>query len=50
MEAAKSAVNRDGTPTAYIVTAVAYLIITFVLTLIANHIEKRLSVSDAKED
>ncbi len=44
MKASKAAVNRDVDPMAYFVAAIIYLILTFVLTLIAGKLEKRYNV------
>ncbi len=45
LKCAQQAVNRDMNVTAYIVVAVFYLIFTWVLTLIFQFAEKRLSIS-----
>lgn len=50
MKVSKGAVNRDNSPVAYLVAAVFYLILTFVLTLGASKIEKAYSKYDAKEN
>lgn len=45
LKCAQQAVNRDMNVAAYLLVAVFYLILTFVLTRIFEYIEKRLSVS-----
>ncbi|MEG1164138.1 MAG: amino acid ABC transporter permease [Anaerovoracaceae bacterium] len=50
MKVSKGAVNRDNSPVAYLVAAVFYLMLTFVLTLGASKIEKAYSKYDAKEN
>lgn len=50
MKASASAVNRDVNPTAYLIAAIIYLILTFLLTLLSNYVERRFSIYDAKED
>ena len=44
MKASKAAVNRDVDPMAYFVAAVIYLLLTFILTLVASKLEKRYNV------
>lgn len=46
MKAAKGAVNRDQKLWAYVIAALIYLALTFVLTLIFKHLEKRFSKSE----
>lgn len=43
IHAAKVAVNRDGDPAAYIVAAVIYLLMNFVLIRVFNKLEKKFS-------
>ncbi len=43
LKAAKDAANHDTNPTAYFLAACGYLAITFVLTLVAQRLEKRFS-------
>ena len=43
LKVAKDAANRDTTPTAYFLAAACYLIVTFVLTMIYQRLEKRFS-------
>lgn len=43
LKAAKDAVNRDTNPAAYIVAAVVYLFLTFLLTLLSQQLEKHFS-------
>lgn len=43
LKAAKDAVNRDTNPFAYIFAAVVYLLLTFVLTMVSQQLEKRFS-------
>jgi len=50
MKAAKDAANRDVDTTAYLITAVIYLLLTLVLTLFSNWLEKRYSRFEAKEE
>ena len=50
MKATNSAVNRMTSLTPFFYAAVIYLIITFILTLIAGRLEKHFSRYDAKED
>lgn len=40
---ARGAVNRDVKVTAFVIAALIYLILTFILTLLSNHLEKRFS-------
>ncbi len=50
MKATNSAVNRMTSLTPFFYAAVIYLIMTFILTLIAGRLEKHFSRYDAKED
>ncbi len=50
MKATNSAVNRMTSLTPFFYAAVIYLIMTFVLTIIAGRLEKHFSRYDAKED
>lgn len=43
LKVAKDASNRDTNPTAYLLAAAGYLIITFVLTVVYQKLEKRFS-------
>ena len=43
LKSAKDAANRDTNPTAYLLAAVCYLILTFILTVISQKLEKRFS-------
>lgn len=49
LKKATQAVNRDMDITAYIVVAAIYLLITLVLTFVFNKVEKKLSVSVARD-
>jgi polar amino acid transport system permease protein len=49
MKASRGAVNRDVDMTAYILAAVIYLLLTFVLTILSNYLEKRSLRYDGKE-
>lgn len=40
---ARGAVNRDVKVTAFVIAAIIYLILTFILTLLSNYLEKRFS-------
>ena len=46
LKASQRAVNRDMKISPLLVAAVFYLVITLVLTVIFNYIEKRLSISE----
>lgn len=48
LKAARGAVNRDQMATAYVIAAIIYLILTFVLTLISNYLETRYSKYEGK--
>lgn len=50
MKATNSAVNRMTDMTPFFFAAIIYLIMTFVLTVVAGRLEKHLSRYDAKED
>lgn len=50
LRAAKSAVNRDTNPTAYLVAALIYLLLTFVLTLFSGWLEKKASYYEPKQE
>lgn len=50
LKAAKDAVNRDVNPSAYLVAAIFYLVLTFLLTLLSQKLEKRFSRHLAKEE
>ena len=50
MKATNSAVNRMSDMTPFFFAAAIYLIMTFVLTIIAGRIEKYFSRYDAKEE
>ena len=50
LKAAKQAVNRDVDMTAYLVAAVFYLMLTFLLTLLSRYLEKRFSRHEKRED
>ena len=50
MKATKSAVNRTTSLTPFFYAAIIYLLMTFVLTLIAGRLEKYFSRYDAKEE
>jgi len=43
LKAAKDCVNRDTNPYAYLISALIYLAITFVLTLLSKQLEKKFS-------
>lgn len=45
---ARDAVNRDVNTTAYLVAAAIYLALTFLLTMLSRHLEKRFSVYEQK--
>lgn len=49
LKAAKSAVNRDVNPTAYLLAAAIYLILTFGLTMLSQKLEKRFNRFDRKD-
>jgi len=49
MKASRGAVNRDVDMTAYILAAVIYLLMTLLLTILSNYLEKRSLRYDAKE-
>lgn len=49
MKASRGAVNRDVDMTAYILAAIIYLLLTFVLTILSNYLEKRSLRYDGKE-
>jgi len=44
MKASRGAVNRDVRADAYLMAAVIYLILTFLMTMLANRLEKKFSV------
>ena len=46
LKAAQRAVNRDMRVSPYLVAALFYLVITLILTLGFNYVEKRLSISE----
>ena len=48
MKASRGAVNRDTDPTAYLVAALIYLLFTFILTKVADRVEKRFSRHEAR--
>ena len=50
MKATNSAVNRMTDMTPFFFAAIIYLIMTFVLTVVAGRLEKHFSRYDAKED
>lgn len=50
MKATNSAVNRMTDMTPFFLAAIIYLIMTFVLTVVAGRLEKHFSRYDAKED
>ena len=50
MKATNSAVNRTTDMTPFFFAAIIYLIMTFVLTVVAGRLEKHFSRYDAKED
>ena len=50
LRAAKSAVNRDTNPTAYLITAIIYLILTFALTMFSGWLEKKASYYEPKQE
>lgn len=49
LKVAKGAVNRDQDATAYLVAALIYLVMTFVLTMVARYLERRFSRYERKE-
>ncbi len=49
MKAAKDANNRDVNPTAYLVAAMIYLLLTFLLTMVSRQLEKRYSRHERKD-
>lgn len=49
LKAAKTAVNRDVNPTAYLLAAILYLILTFILTVISQKLEKRFNRFERKD-
>lgn len=49
LKAAKDANNRDVNPTAFLLAAVIYLLLTFVLTLLSQWCEKHFSRHERKE-
>jgi len=49
MKASRGAVNRDVDMTAYILAAVIYLLMTLLLTILSNYLEKRSLRYDGKE-
>ena len=49
LKVAKGAVNRDQDATAYLLAALIYLIMTFLLTMLARLLEKRFSRYERKE-
>ena len=48
IKAAKDTANRDVNPTSYLVAAMIYLVLTFVLTYISGRLEKRFSQHERK--
>lgn len=50
MKVSEGIVSRDGRAISYILAAGIYLIFTFLLTLLSNHLEKRFSKFDNKEE
>ena len=50
MKATNSAVNRMTSLTPFFYAAIIYLIMTFILTIIAGRLEKHFSRYDAKEE
>lgn len=49
LKAAKSAVNRDVNPTAYLLAAAIYLLLTFALTMLSQKLEKRFNRFERKD-
>lgn len=49
LQCAKSIVNRTVDISPFIMAAIMYLFITFVLTMIFNHIEKRFNICDGEQ-
>lgn len=49
LKASRSAVNRDVDVTAFVVAALIYLLLTFVLTLLSSYLEKRYSKYEGKD-
>ena len=49
LKAAKDAVNRDVDTTAYLLAALIYLVLTCVLTIVSQRLEKRFSRHERKE-
>lgn len=49
LKAAKDAVNRDTNPMAYVFAAAVYLILTFLLTVLSQQLEKRFSRHTRKD-
>lgn len=50
LKVAKDAANRDTNPAAYLMAAVVYLLITFVLTLIYQKLEHHFSKHERRDD
>lgn len=50
LKAANSAMNRDQDVTAFVLAAIMYLIMTFVLTLISDALERRYSRHEVKDE
>lgn len=50
LKASNSAMNRDQNPTAFLIAAVIYLAITFIITLISDELERRYSFVDGEAD
>lgn len=49
IKAAKDANNRDVNPSAYVIAALIYLALTFVLTIVSQRLEKRFSRHERKD-
>lgn len=49
LKAAKDANNRDVNPTSYLIAALIYLALTFVLTIVSQRLEKRFSRHQRKD-
>lgn len=50
LKASRAAVNRDGKLMAYLLAAVIYLILTFVMTKLQNYLEKRFSKHEQRSE
>lgn len=46
IKAAKDAANRDVNTTGYVIAAIIYLVLTFLLTMASRHMEKRFSIGE----